>query len=623
MNETRNLILATILSVAVLFGWEYFVARPQMEKERAQQALLHHQQRPETKAASAAPTAPAAPVAGTHTMSRLDALKASGPRVAIDTPALDGSLLLKGARFDDLRLKRYRETVDPKSPEIVLFSPEGTTFPYYAVYGWVAAPGSGVSTPDDNSQWTLASGKTLTPDSPVTLTWDNGQGLVFTRTISVDKNYMFSMRDTVANHGKARVTLYPYAYVTRNGLPPGQQYMALHEGFVGVADGKLQDAEYKQPSWFGLIFGYKGPPQSFQSTGGWFGITDKYWMAAVIPPQTAKVDAGYRASPFHDTQSFQADYRLGAQDIAPGGTVTLDQRLFAGAKIDQLLNYYEDKGGVNNFHYAIDWGWFWFFTQPIFYVLDFLGRYMNMGLALMLLTVIIKLAFFPLAEASFRSMSKMKKLQPELERIKQRYKDDQAQQQQAIMELYRQEKINPISGCLPMLIQIPVFFSLYKVLLGTIEMRQAPFFGWIRDLSAPDPTSLLNLFGLLPFNPHALPHPIAFLTFLNIGIWPILMGLTQWLSMKLNPPAPDPVQQRMYTFMPALFTFMLAGFSSGLVIYYAWNNLLTFAQQYAVMRRQGVKVDILGNMNLRKTQPAARLASDAKKNPSTDSVPGE
>ena len=625
MNETRNLIIATLLSVAILFGWEYFVARPQLEKERAQQALLHHAQHQKTKEA-AAPGAPTTPVAGSRLLSRIDALKVSGPRVAIDTPSLDGSLLLKGARFDDLRLKRYRETTDPKSPEIVLFSPDGAAFPYYAIYGWVAAPGTNVKTPDDNSVWTLAGGKTLTPSSPVTLTWDNGQGLVFTRTISVDKDYMFSVRDTVANHGNAPVTLYPYAYVTRNGLPPGQQYMALHEGFVGVADGRLEDSEYKEPSWLGLIFGYRGPPQSFTSTGGWFGITDKYWMAAVIPPQTAKLEAGYRASPFRDTESYQADYRLGAQDIAPGSTVTLDQRLFAGAKIDQLLKYYEDKGGVNNFHYAIDWGWFWFFTQPIFYVLHFLSQYMNMGLALMLLTVIIKLAFFPLADASFRSMSKMKKLQPELEKIKQRFKDDQAQQQQAIMDLYRQEKINPVSGCLPMLIQVPVFFSLYKVLLGTIEMRQAPFFGWIHDLSAPDPTSLLNLFGLLPFNPHALPHPLLFLGFLNIGIWPILMGLTQWFQMKLNPPATDPVQQRMYSFMPILFTFMLAGFSSGLVIYYAWNNLLTFVQQYAVMRRQGVKVDLLGNLNLRKAAPpapAARMASDANKSPSTDSVPGE
>jgi YidC/Oxa1 family membrane protein insertase len=618
MNENRNLIIAVLLSAAVLFGWEYFVAGPQLQKQQAQQALLHrHQQQQQRVETKPAPSAPASqPAVGAGSLSRAAALKAGGARVAIDTPSLDGSLLLKGARFDDLSLKKYRETVDPKSPEITLFSPEGTAYPYYAVYGWVASPGTDVKTPDDNSQWKLASGTTLTPTSPITLTWDNGQGLVFTRTISIDQNYMFHVRDQVANHGNARVTLYPYAYVARDGVPPGQHYWALHEGFVGVADNTLKDANYSDFKDAGT------PPQAFQSTGGWFGITDKYWMAAVIPPQTTKLDAAFQASPLGSDKAYQANYRLGAENIAPGTSVSVDQRLFAGAKVDDILQSYEDKEGVPDFHYAIDWGWFWFFTQPIFYLLDFLGHYMNMGLALLLMTVIIKVVFFPLADASYRSMSRMKKLQPDLERIKKQFKDDQAQQQQEIMALYKREKINPVSGCLPMLLTIPVFFSLYKVLLGTIEMRQAPFFGWIHDLSAPDPTSWVNLFGLLPFDPHTvLPH---FLLFLNIGVWPLLMGFTQWLSMKLNPPAPDPVQQRMYTFMPLVFTFMLASFSSGLVIYYAWNNLLTFAQQYAVMRRQGVKVDILGNMNLRLPSiRSTRTASDAKKNPSTDSLPGE
>ncbi|HTW33318.1 MAG TPA: membrane protein insertase YidC [Rhizomicrobium sp.] len=627
MNENRNLIAAALLSAVVLFGWEYFIAGPQLEKERARQALLHHEH-PEAKP-QAAPNAPSSLPAAPSSLSRADALKAGGARIAIDTPSLDGSLLLKGSRFDDLRLKKYRETTNPKSPEIVLFSPVRTSYPYYAVFGWVAPPGSGIKTPDDNSAWKVASGTTLTPTSPVTLTWDNGQGLVFTRTISVDKNYMFAVRDQVANHGHGRITLYPYGYVARDGLPPGQQFMALHEGFVGVADGTLQDAEYKPPTALGLIFGYKGPPQTFQSTGGWFGITDKYWMAAVIPPQSAKLDAGYQTSPLGSTQAYQANYRLGAQNIAPGATATVNERLFAGAKIDQLLQNYEDKEGVTKFHLAIDWGWFWFFTQPIFYVLDFLSQYMNMGLAILLLTVLIKIAFFPLADASYRSMSRMKKLQPEMERIKAQFKDDQQQQQQAIMELYRREKINPVSGCLPMLIQIPVFYSLYKVLLGTIEMRQAPFFGWVHDLSAADPTSILNLFGLLPYDPHALPHIVAFLGFLNVGMWPIIMGCTQWFQMKLNPPAPDPVQQRMYSFMPLIFTFMLSSLPAGLVIYWTWNNILTTAQQYVVMRRQGVKVDFLGNMNLKgfakrfASNDKKRLVADDKKSPSTDSLPGE
>ncbi len=607
MNENRNLIVASILSLALLLGWEYFVAKPQMERERAQQAqLLHapkHEQKPETVRVNQA---------GPGSLTRTQALAHGGARVPIETPSVDGSLVLKGARFDDLRLKNYRETVDPKSPEIVLFSPEGTPYPYYAMFGWVPAPGSGVRVPDDSAEWKLTSGTTLTPTTPVTLTWDNGQGLVFTRTVSVDAKYMFTVRDSVSNHSGAPVTLYPYAYVVRDGAPATQHFWALHEGYVGVVNDSEKDADYSD-------FKNNEPPQTFPSTGGWLGITDKYWMSAVIPPQNASIDAAYQATPLGDTKAYQANYRMPAQQIAPGATVNVQQRLFAGAKVDQILRTYEKIYNIDKFHLAIDWGWFWFFTQPIFKLLDFLSQYMNMGLAILLLTVIIKLAFFPLADASYRSMSKMKKLQPEMERIKQRFKDDPAQQQQEVMALYQREKVNPVSGCLPMLIQIPVFFSLYKVLLGTIEMRQAPFFGWIHDLSAPDPTSVVNLFGLLPFDPHAvLP---SFLAFLSIGVWPILMGATQWFQTKLNPPAPDPVQQRMFTLMPLVFMFLLAGLPSGLVIYWTWNNLLTMLQQYVVMRRQGVQVDLVGNIKL----PAftTRAAKDDKTSPRTGSLPGE
>jgi YidC/Oxa1 family membrane protein insertase len=604
-DENRNLILAVVLSAAVLFGWEYFVAKPQADKERAAQSQLIHEQhevkKPDTASLQTLPVG-----AGSLTLS--DALKRSGTRVAIDTPSLDGSLLLKGARFDDLRLKNYRETTNPKSPEIVLFSPEGTAFPYYAAFGWVAPQGSGIKAPDDSSVWTLASGKALTPTSPITLTWDNHQGLVFSRTISVDKDYMFEVRDTVANHGSAHVTLYPYAYVMREGVPTGTHFWALHEGFVGVANGTLKDAKYDD-------FKDNEPPDTVQSTGGWLGITDKYWMAAVIPQQNVSFDGAFQASPLGLIKAYQANYRLGAEEVAPGASANIGHRLFAGAKIDRLLQAYEDHQGVTKFHLAIDWGWFWFFTQPIFYALDYLSRFMNVGLAILLLTVLIKVAFFPLADASYRSMSRMKKLQPEMEKIKTRFADDQAKQQQEIMDLYKREKINPVSGCLPMLIQIPVFFSLYKVLLGSIEMRQAPFFGWIHDLSAPDPTSLVNLFGLLPFDPHALLP--GFLLFLSIGIWPILMGATQWLQTKLNPPAADPVQQRMFAFMPLIFMFMLAGLPSGLVIYWTWNNLLSVAQQYVMMRRQGVSVNLFGNMKM----PA--FAQRLMNAPRTDSPPGE
>jgi len=597
MTENRNLILAIVLSAAVLFGWQYFVAAPQMDAQKAAPGQVTKSEKapgveaPGVGVPGGAPPAPHAigPAAST-TLSRAQALAKGGPRVMIDTPAVDGSLSLTGARFDDLRLKHYRETVDPKSPEIVLLSPDATAHPYYTVFGWVAAPGASVKVPGATTLWTLAGGNTLTPASPVTLSWDNGQGLVFTRQISVDDKYMFTVRDTVANTGTSKVVLYPYAYVARDGAPEEAAHSTwiLHEGFVGVADGSLKDSSYSD-------FKDDKPPQTFSSTGGWVGITDKYWMAAVIPPQDRAFDGAYRGTASSHGRAYQADYRLPAETIAPGKTVSLSQHLFAGAKVVTTLNHYEDTLHIQRFDLAVDWGWFWFFTKPIFWLLDLFYRYIgNFGIAILLLTVTIKLAFFPLANASFKSMSKMKKLQPEIERLKERFGDDRARQQQEMMELYKREKVNPVSGCLPMLIQMPVFFSLYKVLYVTIEMRHAPFFGWIQDLSAPDPTSILNLFGLFPY------HIPAFIpVFLSIGVWPILMGFTQFLSTKMNPTPADPVQAKMFTFMPVIFTFMMAGFPAGLVIYWTWNNLLTAAQQYVVMRRQGVDVHLVENLKLR------------------------
>ena len=579
MNDTRNLIIACVLSVLVWVTWQYFVARPQMEAERARQAYVHK----ENARAAAQPARPASPM-GPGSFSLVQALAASGPRIRVDTPTLDGTLRLSGARFDDLRLKRYRETVDPRSPEIVLFSPERTRYPYYAVFGFVGAPGANVKVPGDTTPWKPVHGGTLAPGAPVTLQWDNGQGLLFTRTIAVDDQYMFTVTDSVANRGAKGVVLYPYGYVARDGIPTTQRYWVLHEGFVGAAGGALKDAKYDD-------FKDDKPPQTFHSTGGWVGITDKYWMAAAIPPQNQPFDGSYRATPLNGVKAYQSDYRLDGRNVAPGATLQLTQRLFAGAKVVSTIRHYEDSLGIERFDLAIDWGWFIFLTKPIFLLLDFFYRYLgNFGVAILLLTVVIKLIFFPLADASYRSMSRMKKLQPEVERLRERFADDKLRQQQEMMELYKREKVNPLSGCLPMLIQIPVFFSLYKVLFVTIEMRQAPFFGWIHDLSAPDPTNFLNLFGLLPYSiPSFVP------LFLHIGIWPLIMGVTQWLQMKMNPAPTDPVQARMFTFMPLIFTFMLATFPAGLVIYWTWNNLLTVAQQYLMMRRQGVEVHLFSN----------------------------
>ncbi|HVE03642.1 MAG TPA: membrane protein insertase YidC [Rhizomicrobium sp.] len=597
MNDTgtnRNLMLAIALSAAVLFGWQYFVAMPAMKADQAKQALLAKEHKQGSPAATPVPGAPAQ-------LPRERALALGGTRIKIDTPSVDGTLMLRGARFDDLRLKHYHETSDPKSPEIVLLAPKGMNYPYFVDFGWTNAEGVKAPVPDDKSVWTLVKGEKLSVGSPVTLQWDNGHGLVFTRQIAVDDQFMFTITDSVENKGANAATLYPYALVVRDGVPPGQHYWVLHEGFVGVADGTLKDASYDDFKDEGT------PPKTFSSTGGWVGITDKYWMAAVVPPQNTNFDGSYLATPYGSTKAYEANYRLGARTAAPGGgTVQVVHHLFAGAKVVDTLRHYERTLGIARFDLAIDWGWFLIITQPLFWVLDQFYKLLgNFGLAILLLTVAVKFVTFPIANASAKTMAKMKKVQPEQEKIKERFKDDPVKQQQAIMELYKREKVNPLTGCVPQLLVIPVFFSLYKVFFVTIEMRQAPFYGWIHDLAAPDPTSIINLFGLLPF------HPPSFIpAFLSIGIWPILMGITQWVQTKLNPAPADPIQARMFGLMPIMFTFMFATFPAGLVIYYTWNNLLGIAQQWYIMSRQGVEVHLFKNLRLDRL--IGRLKGSAK-----------
>ncbi|HTO41579.1 MAG TPA: membrane protein insertase YidC [Rhizomicrobium sp.] len=586
MNDNRNLLTAVLLCAAVIFGWQFFVANPQMKAEQARLAATQHEKKaaPQPGLKTPLPGQSAAQTAhGQSHISRAAALSQS-PRVRISTATVDGSINLKGARFDDLRLKKYRTTVEPNSPEIVLLAPQGTEFPYFAVFGWVAPPGSTTKVPDDTTEWKQVGGTTLSTGKPVTLEWDNGQGLIFTRTITIDDRYMFSVSDTVKNTSSAAATLYPYAFVTRDGVPKTAHFWMLHEGFVGYGDGRAKYTTYDDLK-------AEKPSESFASKGGWVGITDKYWMTTVIPPQTENFSATYTTSHFSGPKAHQADYRLDARHVAPGATLTVKQHLFAGAKVVQTLRDYEKQYTIHGFDYAIDWGWFFFLTRPMFVVLDFFYKLVgNFGIAILLLTVAVKLLFFPLADASYRSMSRMKKLQPEMERIKTRLGDDRVKQQQEMMELYKREKVNPVSGCLPMLIQIPVFFALYKVLFVTIEMRHAPFFGWIKDLSAHDPTSILNLFGLFPWHiPHFIP------AFLSIGIWPILMGITQFVQTKLNPAPADPIQAKMFLFMPIIFTFMLATFPAGLVIYWTWNNLLSIGQQIIMMKRTGTPIEIFDN----------------------------
>ncbi|MFE1601429.1 membrane protein insertase YidC [Methylobacterium sp. ID0610] len=588
-NDKTNMIIAIALSLAVLLGWNYFITAPQVERQRQQQAQT---------AASPSPKegGPSAPVPGTlpgaaggnpqAALTREEAL-ARSPRVRIDTDALRGSVALKGGRIDDVSLKGYHETVDPKSPEIILLSPTGSANPYYAEFGWVGQNAGPL--PGSDTVWT-ADGEVLSAGKPLTLTWDNGAGLVFRRVLSVDDKYMFTVEDSVENKGANAVTLYPYGLVSRWGKPHTQGYYVLHEGLIGVAGDKgLQEYTYDKMakenplgspgtrgvSWPGIV-------------GGFLGITDKYWAAAAIPDQKTPYTGSFTERDEGATKVYQASNLGDAKTLAPGATIQASQHLFAGAKEVSTIDAYRQKLDIKQFDLLIDWGWFYFITKPMFKALDFFYKlFGNFGVSILVVTFILKLFFLPIANRSYVSMAKMKAVQPEMTAIRERYADDKVKQQQAMMELYKKEKINPVAGCWPVLIQIPVFFALYKVLFVTIEMRHAPFFGWIRDLAAPDPTSILNLFGLLPFAAPDIVH---------LGVWPIVMGITMFLQMKMNPAPPDPVQAQVFTFMPIIFTFMLGSFPAGLVIYWAWNNLLSISQQYWIMRRNGVKVELWDNL---------------------------
>jgi YidC/Oxa1 family membrane protein insertase len=615
-DNQKNLVLAIVLSMAVLFAWQFFYAAP---KEQERQTRIRQEQA--AKAKEQAPPAPSAPGTGipggvpgtaakpgqpgaapapgdqaTIVTTRLGALGTS-PRVGIDTPALKGSIALKGGRIDDVVLARYRETVDPKSPNVEMFSPSGSPHPYYAEFGWTADKGVTQPIPDSNTLWRAETSGPLTTQSPVKLSWDNGHGLVFRRTVAVDPDYMFTVTDEVENKSGSAVSLYPYALISRHGMPKVDGvWMILHEGFIGA----LGPSGLKEVGYGDVL--KEGASYSFKQTGGWLGITDKYWAAALVPDATIPTEARFSGSKGTNgaKDTFQADVSPGRVEVAQGAKSTFTSHLFAGAKVVSLIEDYHTKlsaEGTRQFNMLFDWGYFWFLTKPLYWLLHWLGQLLgNYGLAILATTVLVKALFFPLANKSYESMAKMKLLQPEMEKLRERYKDDRAKMQQELMTLYREKKINPMAGCLPILVQVPVFFALYKVLYLTIDMRQAPFFGWIRDLSAPDPTSIFNLFGLLPF---AAPD------FLHVGVWPIVMGITMWVQMQLNPQQADPMQQKIFNWMPVMFTFLLANFASGLVIYWAWNNLLSLTQQYLIMKRNGAEIHLWKNLGVDKA--VARL----------------
>jgi YidC/Oxa1 family membrane protein insertase len=598
-EDNRNFILAIVLSMLIILGWNYFYAQPMLEKQRQQAEQTHKLPpqvpgqpgqpvpgqpvpQPGTQGQAAPPAAEPSVAPAPGVPQPREAVLQQSPRLPIRTPSVEGSINLKGGVLDDLRLTRYHETVDPKSPTIVLLAPSGSVGGFFTEHGFSQPPGGTVKLPGRDTVWAVPAGAVLEPGKPVTLTYDNGQGLIFRRIFSVDPQYMFTLRQEVENRSGTPVSLFPYARVQRQGTPLVQGVYVLHEGLVGVLGGSLKEITYAgmkdQPD-----------PDATPSQGGWLGITDKYWAVALVPDQAAEIVGTFRHTLNGALDVYQADYLNKAPiTVAPGSTGATESRVFAGAKVVETITDYGKTLNIDRFDLLIDWGWFYFITKPMFWALHAIKGWVgNFGLAILIVTVLLKLIFFPLANKSYEAMSKMKKLQPEMESIKQRLGDDRMKQQEAMMELYKREKVNPLAGCLPVLVQIPVFFALYKVLYVTIEMRHAPFYGWIRDLSAPDPTSLFNLFGLIPWTP---PH------LLLIGVLPIIMGITMWVQMKLNPPPPDPIQAQIFNYMPLIFTVMLASFPAGLVLYWAWNNLLSILQQALIMRKNGVPIDLLGNI---------------------------
>ena len=577
--DQKNLILAIALSLAILLGWQTLVEQPKQEQAQAEleRQELAAGRDPDTIGIPSLPApgqAEQAPVA-TGPRDRAEVIaEDAGQRIQVETRSYRGSINLIGGRFDDLTLQNYRQSVEANSPNITLLSPRGSNNPYFAEFGWLT--GNGAVTGGGQTQWASNQSK-LTAENPIVLTARTDDGLQLTRTIAVDERYMFTINDKIENIGTAPVNVSPFGRVTRVNTPETRGFFILHEGPIGVLDEQLHEIDYDD------LEDEPSRPETFESKGGWLGFTDTYWLTALVPDQDEQLDARF----LFDTTStgaklYQTDYRGTATPLVPGESLERTNRLFAGAKVFKTLEEYRDNLGIDRFELSIDFGWFFFLTKPLLNVIIFAANWLgNFGLAILAVTVIIKLFFFPLANKSYRAMSAMKALQPKMTELREKFADDKPAMQKELMAMYRREKVNPVSGCLPIILQIPVFFALYKVLFISIEMRHAPFYGWVRDLSAPDPLNIFTLFGAIPWDPP---------TFLALGIWPILMGLTMFAQQKLNPAPADPVQAKIFMLMPIIFTFFLANFPVGLVIYWTWNNLLSITQQYVIMRRMGVSL---------------------------------
>ena len=593
-DQNKNLLLATALSMVVILVW-FLLFPPPEPTEDPNAPVATETDSPAPDGVATAPRA-ADPLGG-GTPAEAPAANADtteAPRLPLDSARLEGSISLTGGRIDDLRLKDYHVELSDESPIVQMLDPVGSSNPYYALYGW--APGKGLAltdVPGANTSWTLESGETLTPETPVTLRWESPAGLIFRRTISVDEDFMFSVTQAVENTGDQAVSLAPYGVLARHGEPDDlKNFFVLFEGALQMSDGILEQTKYKNMPDLDMLpaEGTQATVERVQETG-WVGFTDHYWMATLIP------DAGtpFKSVVKYDARRdiYQTEAVLPTIELAPGTSQEVSSKLFAGAKEWETIREYQ-KAGIDRFLDSIDWGWFFFLTKPIFAVLHWLNLHIgNMGLAIIALTVLLKAVLFPLAYKSYASMAKMKELQPEMEKLKERAGDDREKLQKEMMALYKKEKVNPAAGCLPILLQIPIFFSLYKVIFVTLELRHANFFGPFNDLSAPDPTSIYNLFGLLPWG---TPEAGTVLALVFIGILPLLLGISMFLQQKLNPAPTDPTQQMIFAWMPWVFMFMLGGFASGLVVYWIANNTITFTQQYLIMRSHGYTPDILGNI---------------------------
>lgn len=608
-DQNKNLILATVLSFLVIMVWFVLFPPPEpvVDPNAPAAAISQGTTPPAAVEAAGAVTAEATP-------------SAEAPRLTVDTPSLRGSISLLGGRIDDLELKKYQQTLDTGSDIVRLLSPVGRQNAYYALFGWGPAGQLEFSdVPGANTEWAPAGGGTLAPGQPVTLRWDNGKGLEFLREISVDDEFMFTVTDSVTNTGTTEARMFPYGIVARHGLPTDMEnFFVSHEGVIARADGTLQEVDYSDVASLPFVEREGAQAETVEATtDGWIGFTSKYWMTVLVPEQGKPFTSVTKYVSSADI--YQTEVRQPVVSVAPGATISTSSRVFAGAKEWETIRNYQNSSGfaegsqpIAGFIDAIDWGWFFFLTKPIFAVLHWLNAFIgNMGLAIIALTFILKLLVLPLAYKSYVSMARMKELQPEMEALKERAGDDKQMMQREMMKLYKDKKVNPAAGCLPILIQIPIFFSLYKVIFVTIELRHAPFFGWLRDMSQPDPSSLYNLFGLFPWD---APVVGSLLHLIFIGVLPILLGISMWLQQKLNPAPADPVQQQIFAWMPWIFMFMLGGFASGLVVYWITNNVITFVQQYAIMRSHGHNPDLFGNIKSGfKKKPAPEVKAPVKK----------